>query len=135
MMLLAKYRKMEDLHLEAYYLSQMHEQIPVHIVVELESRHKKSNARREIHQGAIAKFATKILSINELVEFNEELMQLIHRFNLYKTKYYKQVVDAVYFETVTEAINDGQNLPNTTRAYYGKNLLFKYLPSFGIGLA
>lgn len=131
-MLLAKYRKIEGLSLEAYYLNQMHNQIPVHIIIELESKHKRSKVRREIHQNVLAKLANKIMTVNELVDFNSDLLQLIHRFNLSKTKYYKQIVDGVYFETLTETIKGNfTRLPQTTRGYYGKNWLFSCFPRLG----
>ena len=131
-MLLGKYRRIEELTLESYYLNKIHSQIPIHIIVELETKHKQSKVRREIHQLALSKYATKLLSIHDLVSFNGELLQLIHRFNLSKTKFYKQVVDGVYFEHVAEAIkNNFAKLPQTTKAYYGKNLIFVCFPKFG----
>lgn len=131
-MLLAKYNKIEDLRLEAYYLNKINCQIPVHIVIELECKHKQSKSRREIHEKALSKYSSKIMSVNELVDFNSEMLQLVHRFNLSKTKYIKQVLDGVYFEILTESIKKGdRKLPSTTRAYYGKNFIFRCFPRFG----
>ena len=131
-MLLDKYSKIEELRLEAYYLSKINFQIPVHIVIELERKHKQSNARREIHEKELSKYSSKILSVNELVDFNNEMLQLVHRFNLSKTKYYKQIIDGVYFEVLTEAIKTGdKRLPSTLQGYYGKNFLFSCFPKLG----
>lgn len=131
-MLLAKYSKIEELRLEAYYLKKISSEIPIQILIELECKHKKSKLRREIHEKVLSQYTSKILTINELVSFNSDLIQLVHRFNLIKTKFHKQILNGVYFELLTESIKRKDKcLSPSTRAYYGKNYFFKLFPRFG----
>ena len=131
-MLLAKYRRMEELRLEAYLLGEIHNQIPLHILIEIEGKRTTSKVRTELYQKGIKEYRTKILTIQELVDFNTDLKQTIHRFNLSKTKFYKLVADGVYYEQVMFAIrNKHKQLPPTSSAFFGKNLIFKCFPKFG----
>lgn len=129
---MAQYRTKKGLELEFHYLKETYSQIPSHFVIEIESKHKYSNILQEVHAKAISKYKDKFITLSELVSLSSELKNLINRYSINKSKYRQMIADAVYFEHVTLAISKKQNrLPESVRAFYGTNRIFKCFPSFG----